>query len=185
MRKDPIYESPELEELLALLETTFKASQASFLDKLHNLITIQDEGLLELADRFDENAIPLLAGGLITKRDLTLTLRKHIPIDLRKDNFNRMRTKDPSRKRRGLPLLNKKDLIRISQEVEMEILEVEAEMRGANQVPLPRSTDPCPATTTASPTTTTTTCAYTYTRTHGPPSAQAPTQAPRRPRDST
>ena len=84
---------------MALLETTFKASQASFLDKFHNFVTIPDEGLLELADRFDENAIPLLAARLITERDLTLTLRKHIPIYLRKDTFSRMRTKDRNRKR--------------------------------------------------------------------------------------
>ena len=85
------------------METTFKASQTSFLDKLHNSVIIPDKGLLELADRFDENAIPPLAVGLITERDLTLTLRKHIPIYLRKDTFSRMRTKDRGRKRRGLP----------------------------------------------------------------------------------
>ena len=50
------------------METTFKAAQASFLDKLLNFVTIPDEGLMELADRFDENAIPLLSAGLITER---------------------------------------------------------------------------------------------------------------------
>ena len=42
--EEPIYEPPELEEFFHLLETTFKAAQASFLDKLHNFVTIPDEG---------------------------------------------------------------------------------------------------------------------------------------------
>ena len=66
MWEDPVYEPHEPVEFHALLETAFKASQASFLDKLHNFVTIPHEGLLELADRFNENSIPLLAAGLIT-----------------------------------------------------------------------------------------------------------------------
>ena len=62
----------ELEKFLALLENTFQASQTCFLDKLHNFVTISVEGLLELADRFDECAIPLLHAKLIIEWDLTL-----------------------------------------------------------------------------------------------------------------
>ena len=42
------------------------------------------EGLLDLATRFDNLAIPLLNAHLTTERDLALVLRKHIPVFLRK-----------------------------------------------------------------------------------------------------
>ena len=56
-------------------------------------------------------------------------MRQHIIVYLRKDTFNRMRSRDRLRKRKGLPPGTQKDLLHFANEVEMEVLEFESEMR--------------------------------------------------------
>ena len=75
LRPNPIKELVELEEFLQMVAPTFQSSQAAYLDDLRNFTTFPSEGLLDLATRFDNLAIPLLNSHLITERDLTLVLR--------------------------------------------------------------------------------------------------------------
>ena len=90
LRPDPIEEPEELEEFLQLVAETFQSSQAAYLDDLRKFIALPGEGLLDLATRFDNLAIPLLNAHLTTERNLALVLRKHIPIFLRKKKFAKM-----------------------------------------------------------------------------------------------
>ena len=92
LRPDPREEPEELEEFLQVVAETFQSSQAAYLDDLRNFIAFSGEGLLDLATRFDNLAIPLPNAHLITERDLALVLRKHIPVFLRKKTFAKMTT---------------------------------------------------------------------------------------------
>ena len=101
------------------------------------------EGLLDLATRFDNMAIPLLNAHLTTERDLALVLRKHIPVFFCKKTFAKMETQDDKRRIRGEDPSTRQKMIAIAREVEMNIIEHEAEMRKCGEMPPPRSTDPC------------------------------------------
>ena len=99
------------------------------------------ETLLKLADRFDEVALPLLTTGLMTSRGLALTLRRHLPIHIRKVTINAMLREDKKRAKYQTPLLNKDELINLAQEEEGFLLEFEAEMRAAGQEPDARQSE--------------------------------------------
>ena len=94
--------------------------------------------MIKLADRFDEVALPLLTAGLMTSRGLALTLRRHIPIHIRRNTLNAMMREDERRFERGVLLVDKDELMAIAQRTEGFLLEFEAEMRAAGQVPDPR-----------------------------------------------
>ena len=79
LRPDPIEELEELKEFLQMVAKEFQSSQAPYLDDLRNFTAFPSEGLLDLATRFDNLAIPLLNAHLITERDLALVLCKHNP----------------------------------------------------------------------------------------------------------
>ena len=115
----------------------------SYLDDVKNFTSLPGEGLLDLATRFDNLAIPLLNAHLTTERDLALVLRKHIPIFLRKMTFAKMETQDDKRRIRGKEPSTREEMIAIAREVEMNIIAHEAEMRKCGEIPPPRSTDPC------------------------------------------
>ena len=83
LKPNPIEEPEELEEFLQIVGETFQSSQAAYLDELMNFTALPDEGLLDLATRFDNLANPLLDAHLTTERDLVLVLCKHIPVFLR------------------------------------------------------------------------------------------------------
>ena len=101
------------------------------------------EGLLDVAARFDNLAIPLLNAHLTTERDLALVLRKHIPVFLRKKTFAKMETQDDKRRIRGEDPSTRQEMIAIARKVKMNIIAHEAEMRKCGEIPPPRSTDPC------------------------------------------
>ena len=140
LRLDPIEEPEELEEFLQMVVETFQSLQAAYLDDLNNFTTLPGEGLLDLATRFDNLAIPLLNAHLTTERDLALVLRKHIPIFLRKKTFAKMETQDDKRRIRGEEPSTRQEMIAIAREVEMNIIAHEAKMRKCGEVPPPRST---------------------------------------------
>ena len=131
-----------MEEFLQVVAETFQSSQAAYLDDLRNFIALPSEELLDLATRFDNLAIPLLNAHLITKRDLALGLRKHIPIFLRKKTFAKMEAQDNKRRIRGEEPPTRREMIAIAREVEMNIIAHDAEMRKCGEIPPPRSTDP-------------------------------------------
>ena len=79
-------EPPELDEFLKIIQDTFQAASAVYLEDLKNFKPIPRETLLKLADRFDEAAQPLLTAGLMTSRGLALTLRQHLPAHIRKND---------------------------------------------------------------------------------------------------
>ena len=45
------------------------------------------ESLPQMADRYDELAMPLLGAGLMTSRKLALNLRQHLPFHRKKKTF--------------------------------------------------------------------------------------------------
>ena len=67
---DPILEPSELEEFLTIIEETFQAASAVYLEDLHAFSALPRESLIKLADRFDEVALPLLTAGLMTSQGL-------------------------------------------------------------------------------------------------------------------
>ena len=89
------------------------------------------EGLLDLATRFDNLAIPLLNAHLTTERDLALV---HILVFLRKTTFSKIETQDDKRRIRGEDPSTRQEMIAIAREVEM---------RKCGEIPPPRSTNPC------------------------------------------
>ena len=126
-----------------MLAETFQASQATYLDELKTFTAIAGEGVLETATRFDNMAIPLLSANLITERDLAFILRKHLPIFLRSKVFAKMDAQDDKRRIKEQETTTRHEMIAIAQEVEMNIIAKEAEMRNCGEVPPPRSTDTC------------------------------------------
>ena len=51
----------------------------TYLQDLKELEAVPRESLLQMADRYDEFAMPLLGAGLMTSRNLALNLRQHLP----------------------------------------------------------------------------------------------------------
>ena len=70
----PISEPAELEEFLTVLNLTFQAAQATYLQDLKAFKTNPRESLLQMADRNDESAMALLGARLMTSRNLALNL---------------------------------------------------------------------------------------------------------------
>ena len=81
---DPVEEPAELDGFLAIIQETFHAASAVYLEDLNAFTPHPRESLLKLADRFVEVAIHLLTAGLMTSRGLALTLRRHIPIHIKR-----------------------------------------------------------------------------------------------------
>ena len=69
-------------------------------------------------------------------------LRSHIPIFLRKEKYGIMMSQEKKRSDNRLEPTNRKELLEIATRVERNILRFEAEMRFANQLAPPRSTNP-------------------------------------------
>ena len=74
----------------------------------------------------------------MTSRGLALTLRRHIPVHIRRTTLAAMMREDEERFERGTLLVDKDELMAIAQRKEGFLLEFEAEMRAAGQVPDPR-----------------------------------------------
>ena len=70
----------------------------------------------------------------MTSRGLALTLRRHIPIHIRRNTLNAMMREDERRFGRGAQLVDKDELMAIAQRKEAFLLEFEVEMRAATQV---------------------------------------------------
>ena len=135
---DPIPEPAELDEFLAIIQETFQAASASYLEDQNAFTTSPRESLLQLADRFDEVALPLLTAGLMTTRGLALNQRRHIPIHIKRTTINAMMREDEKRFEKGTLSMDKEKLMALAQREEGFLLEFEAEMRAAGQVPYPR-----------------------------------------------
>ena len=71
----------------------------------------------------------------MTSTGLALTLRRHLPIHIKKSTINAMLREDKKRTRGDLPLLDKDELVELTQQEEGFLLEFEAEMRAAGQEP--------------------------------------------------
>lgn len=99
------------------------------------------ESVLKLADRFDEVAMPLITMGLMTSRDLALTLRRHIPSYIKRATLGAMLREDERRFELGKPLVDKDEKMALAQKKEGFLLEFEEEMRAADQTPDPRPVD--------------------------------------------
>ena len=112
---DPIVEPPDLEEFLTIIQETFQAASAVYLEDLHAFSALPRESLIKLADKFDEVALPLLTAGLMTSRGLALTLRRHIPIHIRRTTLTAMMREDERRFERGALLVDKDELMAIAQ----------------------------------------------------------------------
>ena len=80
----------DLEEFLALVDSTFQAAQATYLQDLKAFKANPRESLLQMADRYDEFAMALLGASLMTSRNLALNLRQHLPAYLKKKTFAAM-----------------------------------------------------------------------------------------------
>ena len=75
----------------------------------------------------------------MTSRGPALTLRRHIPVHIRQTTLAAMMREDEKRFERGTLLVDKDELMAIAQREEGFLLEFEAEMRAASQVPDPRT----------------------------------------------
>lgn len=75
--------------------------------------------------------MPLLLAELMTSRNLTLTLRQHLPIFLKRGSFAKMLRQDNKRNINKLTPVDKDELIVIVQNEEKRILKFEANMRAA------------------------------------------------------
>ena len=83
----PVPELAEVEEILTLMDSTFKAAQATYLQDLKSFKANPRESLLQMADIYDEVDMALLEAGLMTSRNLALNLRQRIPSYLKKKTF--------------------------------------------------------------------------------------------------
>ena len=70
-----VFEPPQLEEFLTLVDTTFQVAQATYLQDPKEFKAMPRESLLQMADRYNEFAMPLVGAGLMTSRNLALNLR--------------------------------------------------------------------------------------------------------------
>ena len=138
---EPLEEPDDLEEFLAEIRISFQSASASFFEDLKSFRGVPREPLIRLTDRFDEVAEPLLAAGLMTTRGLALNLRAHIPAHLRKATLEAMMRQDMIRYKKGLPMTDKDELLRLAQDAESFLLEFETEMRAAGLTPDERHTD--------------------------------------------
>lgn len=58
-------EPAELEEFLTIVKDTFQVAYAVYLEDLHAFSALLKESLIELSDRFDEVALPLLIASIV------------------------------------------------------------------------------------------------------------------------
>ena len=72
------------------------------------------ESLLQMADRYDEFAMPLLGAGLMTSRNLAPNLRQHLPFYLKKKTFTAMERQDAKRALANEALTDKDELIALT-----------------------------------------------------------------------
>ena len=134
----PVEEPSELSEFLDIIQETFQAASAVYLEDLRSFTPLPRESLIKMADRFDEVALPLLTAKLMTPRGLALNLRRHIPLHIRRTTLSAMMRDDEKCFEQGKLLMNKDQLMALAQRKEAFLLEFEAEMRAAGQVPDPR-----------------------------------------------
>ena len=135
---EPVPEPDELNEFLEIIQETFQAASAVYLEDLNAFAPLARESLIKMADRFDEVALPLLTAGLMTSRGLALNLRRHIPIHIRRNTLAAMLREDERRFEKGKLLIDKDELMALAQRKEAFLLEFEAEMRATGQTPDPR-----------------------------------------------
>ena len=72
------------------------------------------ESLLQMVDHYDEFAMPLLGGGLMTSRNLAVNLREHLPFYLKKKTFAGMERQDVKRALAHEALTGKNELIALA-----------------------------------------------------------------------
>ena len=97
----PVEEPSELNEFLDIIQETFQAASAVYLEDLRSFAPLPRQSLIKMADRFDEVALPLLSAGLMTPRGLALNLRRHIPLHIRRSNLSAMMRDDEQRPTNG------------------------------------------------------------------------------------
>ena len=120
---DLIVEPLNLEEFLTIIQETFQAASAVYLEDLQAFTALPRESLIKFADRFDEVALPLLTARLMTLRGLALTLQCHIPMYIRRTTLNAMMRRDERRLERGVLLVDKDELMAIAQRCEINVLQ--------------------------------------------------------------
>ena len=134
-----VLEPAKLEEFLKLIDITFHAAWATYLQDFKEFKSQLRESLLQVADRYDEVAMPLLEARLMTSRNVALNLRGHLPFYLRKKTFAAMERHVAKRKLANEALTNKDELIALAQKEKLKLLSFEAEMRVAGVEPKPRA----------------------------------------------
>lgn len=144
--EDPIDDPMELEEFLTIIMTAFQSASSAFLEDLKTFRPVPRETLIKMTSRFDEMAEPLLSAGLMTTRWLALNLRTHIPAHIKKSTLGAMMKREDMRRfKRGLPLVDKDELLSLAQDSKTFLLEFEAEQRAAGLTPDARMEDRRPA----------------------------------------
>ena len=68
--EDLVEEPLSLNEFLAIIQETFQSASALYLEDLATFIPHPRESLLKMADHFDEVAMPLLNGGLMSSQGI-------------------------------------------------------------------------------------------------------------------
>ena len=69
---------------------------------------------MEIVDRFDEVAMPLLAAGLMTMKGLALNVRSHIPIHIKWATLNAMMRENKKRFKLGQLQVNKDETMALA-----------------------------------------------------------------------
>ena len=90
-----------LDEFVTIIQETFQAASAVYLEDLDAFTPHPRESLLEMADGFDEVAVPLLTARLMTSPGLALKFRRHIPIHISRATLSAMMREDEKRFEKG------------------------------------------------------------------------------------
>ena len=123
----PVLEPLELEAFLLTVKEAFLPNASTCLKEMTHFAALPMESILQLADRFDDVAFPLLHAGVMATRGLALLLRRHLPTHIRQSTLTDMQLEDERRMKDGVPPTNLGEMLQMAQAKENFLLEFEKE----------------------------------------------------------
>ena len=128
-----VLEPLEVEEFLLMLKLTFLPNSTTCMEEMKCFSALPHESVLQLAEKFDDVAFPLLHSRVMTTRGLALLLRRHLPIHIGKSTITAMLLEDERRMTGGSPEVNVGEMLQMATVKETFLLEIEKELRSVGQ----------------------------------------------------
>lgn len=125
MLDQAILEPPDLKEFIATIEASFLIASARFYDSLAAFRGVPEETLIQMTDRFDEVAEPLLTNHHTASRNLAWVLRAHVPPHIRRAVYASMDRQDKTRYNLKQTGWNKDELLSIMRAEESYLFDKE------------------------------------------------------------